>query len=179
MGYAMRDFVCVLTAIVWAGMAGAYADSLFEKYFANADGGKPCYTRIYDAQHLRRNPNQKVRQITLAFDLTKPARDKPVDARQFEVALGLRVRDKTELFLSPAYCSTERSGIVCRVEGDGGTFLIRPGQDDGLTMEVVGDGLRFEGDSDAIEVGGKKSDDNRFILPRIDHERCSIQLKRG
>jgi hypothetical protein len=165
--------------MVCSTATGTYADSLFEKYFANADGGKPCYTRIYDAQHLRRNPNQKVRQITLAFDLTKPGRDKPVGAHQFEVALGLRIRDMNELFLSPAYCSTERTGIVCRVEGDGGTFLIRPGQDDGLTIEVIGDGLRFEGEGDAIEVGGKKSDDNRFILPHIDPERCSIRLRRG
>jgi hypothetical protein len=96
----MRGLACLLTAIVCAATTGAYADSLFEKYFANADGGKPCYTRLYDAQHLRRNPNQKVRQITLAFDLAKPGRDKPVDAHQFEVALGLRVRDMTELFLS-------------------------------------------------------------------------------
>jgi len=49
----------------------SHADSLFEKYFANADGGTPCYTRVYDAQHLRRNPHQKVRQITLAFDHAK------------------------------------------------------------------------------------------------------------
>jgi hypothetical protein len=111
MEYAMRGLACLLTAVVWSTATVAYADSLFEKYFANADGGKPCYTRIYDAQHLRRNANQKVRQITLAFDLTKPGRDKAVDAHQFEVALGLRVRDMTELFLSPAYCSTERSGI--------------------------------------------------------------------
>jgi hypothetical protein len=178
MGYTMRGLAYFFTAIVWATGTGAHADSLFEKYFANADGGKPCYTRIYDAQHLRRNPDQKVRQMTLAFDLAKPGRDKPADARQFEVALGLRVRDMTELVLSPAYCSTERSGVVCRVEGDGGTFRIKPGSNDGLMIEVVGDGLRFEGESDAIEVGGKQSDDNRFNLPRIDPERCSIRLSR-
>jgi hypothetical protein len=149
---------CLFSVILLTTTATVHGDTLFDRYFANADGGKPCYTRIYDAQHLRRNPNQKVRQITLAFDLTKPGRDKPVDAHQFEVALGLRVRDMTELFFSPADCSTERSGIACRVEGDGGTFLIRPGQEDGLTIEVIGDGLRFEGESDAIEVGGKKSE---------------------
>jgi hypothetical protein len=178
MGYAMRDLACLLATIVWATATGAYADSLFEKYFANADGGKPCYMRIYDAQHLKRNPNHKVRQITLAFDLTRPGRDTPVDAHQFEVALGLRAREMTELFLSPAYCSTERSAVVCRIEGDGGTFRIRSGSNDGLTIEVVGDGLRFEGEREAIEVGGKHSDDNRFSLPRIDPERCSVRLKR-
>jgi len=163
-------FGCLFSAILLTTTATVHADTLFDRYFANVDSGKPCYTRIYDAQHLRRNPHQKIRQITLAFDLTKPGRDKPVDAHQFEVALGMRVRDMTELSLSPAHCSTERSGIVCRAEGDGGTFLI---------IEVIGDGLRFEGERDAIEVGGKKSDDNRFILPRIDPERCSIRLRRG
>ena len=66
-----RLAACLFTAIVWATGAVAHADSLFEKYFANADGGTPCYTRVYDAQHLRRNPHQKVRQITLAFDHAK------------------------------------------------------------------------------------------------------------
>ncbi len=173
-----RLAACLFTAIVWATGAVAHADSLFEKYFANADGGTPCYTRVYDAQHLRRNPHQKVRQITLAFDHAKASGDNPADARQFEVALGLTIKGMTELFTSPAYCSAERSGFVCRVEGDGGTFRITPGSSDGLTIEVVGDGLRFEGESGAIEVGGKESDDNRFILSRVGPERCSIRTGR-
>jgi hypothetical protein len=80
-------FGCLLSATLLTTTATVHADTLFDRYFANADGGKPCYTRIYDAQHLRHNPNQKVRQITLVFDVTKPSRDKPMDAQQFEVAL--------------------------------------------------------------------------------------------
>jgi hypothetical protein len=173
-----RVAACSFTAVLWLTGAGAHADSLFEKYFANPDSGRPCYTRAYDAQHLRRNPHQKVRQIILAFHHGKAGRDKPANARQFEVALALMVKDTTELFTSPAYCSTERNGFVCQVEGDGGTFRITPGSNDGLTIEVVGDGLRFEGESNAIEVGGKRSDDNRFILPRVDPERCGIRTGR-
>jgi len=178
MGCTMRGLACFWSAIVLLAGTCAHADSLFEKYFANADDGKQYYTRIYDSQHIRRNPDQKVRQIILTLDVTKPGRDKPSDAAHFEVALGLRIKQVPELFFSPAYCSTERRGVVCRIEGDGGTFRIRPGSNDGLTIEVVGDGLRFEGERGAIEVGGKHSDDNRFSLPRIDPEQCSIRLKR-
>jgi len=156
-----------------------HAGTFFDKYFAGAEGGKTCYTRIYDEQHLKIHPRQRVTQIVLAFDIAKPGGSKPLDGHKFEVALGLRVKDSTALFLSPAYCSTDRSGVVCHVEGDGGTFRIGPGSNDGLTIEVMGDGLRFEGENDAIEVGGKRSDDNRFSLPRIDPERCSIRLRRG
>jgi hypothetical protein len=156
-----------------------HAGTVFDKYFAGAEGGKTCYTRLYDEQHLKIHPRQRVTQIVLAFDIAKSGSSKPLDGHKFEVALGLRVKDASELFLSPAYCSIERSGAVCHVEGDGGTFWIGPGSNDGSTIEVTSEGLRFEGENDAIEVGGKRSDDKRFRLSRIDPARCSIRLRRG
>src|ERR1700733_11741916 len=101
---------CLFAASACATGTGAHADALFEKYFAGADR-MPCYTRVYDAQHLRRNLQQKVRQITLALDRAKVGRQNPAPAGQFEIALGLSVKGMTELFTSPAYCAPERSGI--------------------------------------------------------------------
>jgi hypothetical protein len=163
---------CLLALIAAAFATPLHADPLFDKYFAKADGGTPCYARSYDRQHLRQHSRQKVRQITLAFDLTKAGSDKPADASRFEVTLGLMIKDKTEAFTSPAFCSAERGSFLCYVEGDGGKFRAKPGPADGLTIEIVGDGLRMEGESGFVEVGGKRSDDNLFTLRRVHREQC-------
>ena len=156
----------------------AHADALFDKYFANADGGTPCYTRVYDAQHLKRKPHQKTKQITLALNRANAGSATPSDPGQFEVRLGLMIKNRTEFFTSPAYCSAERGGFLCGVEGDGGQFRIRPGSGDGLTLEVVGDGLRLEGETGAIEIGGHRSDDNLFTLPHVEPKQCSSIVDR-
>jgi len=173
----MKSLVISLPAAVLLAAASAgHADPLFEKYFGNAGGGSPCYAREYDAQHLRQHSRQKITRIALAFDQAKAGTS--ATQEQFEVTLGLMVKGMTEFFASPAYCSVERGGFLCRVEGDGGELRIRPGSGDGLTIEVIGDGLRMEGETGAIEVGGKRSDDNLFTLPRAAIDQCSSMIDR-
>jgi len=46
-------FGCLFGAILLTTTATVHADTLFDRYFANVDSGKPCYTRMYDA--LRRD----------------------------------------------------------------------------------------------------------------------------
>jgi len=133
-----------------------------------------CYLRLYDGQHLARHPNQKVTRIMLAVDPDNLGGQKP----RFGSMLRLNVQGVTEIFSGAAYCSGERGQLVCRIEGDGGTFSIKPGSNDSLTIDVVGDGLRFEGNSGFAEVGGRVSDDNRFILSRVEFERCGVKTRR-
>jgi hypothetical protein len=49
---------------------------------------------------------------------------------------------------------------------------MRPGSGDGLTIQVVGDGLRMEGETGAIELGGKRSDDNLFNVAHAGADQC-------
>jgi hypothetical protein len=163
-------------AIVVAAATVGHADPLFEKYFGRAGSGAPCYTREYDAQHLRQHSRQKITRITLAFDPAKGGTSATED--QFEVTLGFLVKGMTESFTSPAYCSVERGGFMCRVEGDGGEFRMRPGSGDGLIIQVISDGLRMEGETGAIEVGGKRSDDNLFTLAHAGPDQCKSTVDR-
>ena len=159
--YFYASMICV------TGLA-ASADTL------SAAGGMSCYMRVYDGQHLARNPSQKVSRIMFALDPDNLGGQKP----KFGGVLRLNVKGATELFTGSSYCTNERGQLVCRIEGDGGTFKIKPGSNDGLMIDVVGDGLRFEGNSGFAEVGGNTSDDNRFILSRVETELCGVKSKR-
>jgi hypothetical protein len=124
------------------------ANELYDRYFADVDGAKVRYSRTYDAAHLQQHPKQATRLIELRKRISPTG-------GAFEVTLGLMVKGKSELFTSPAYCSTENDGFLCR---DGGTFRLTPSTSSGLTLRVIGDGIRMEGESGFIEVGGKRSD---------------------
>jgi hypothetical protein len=173
----MKILVISLSAVIVVAAATAgHADPLFDKYFGKLGDGAPCYTREYDAQHLRQHSRQKIKRITLAFDPAKVGTSATED--QFEVTLGIMVKGMTEFFTSPAYCSVERSGFLCRVEGDGGEFRMKPASGDGLILQVNGDGLRMEGKTGTIEVGGKRSDDNLFTLAHVGPDQCKSIVDR-
>jgi len=145
----------------------ASADTLF--------AAPSCYMRLYDGQHLARNPKQSVNRIMLAIDADNLGQ---APASRFSSALRVNVKGVRETFTGNALCASERAQLLCGVEGDGGTFRIKPGSNDSLMIEVVGDGLRFEGNSGFAAVGGRVSDDNRFILSRVEFERCGLKPKR-
>ena len=64
--------------------------------------------------------------------------------------------------------------LVLHVEGDGGTFRLKPASGGALALNVLGDELRMEAENGFIEVGGRSSDDNLVILPQIDRRKCII-----
>jgi hypothetical protein len=166
-----RFCLSALTAIL--ATKSATANEQYDRYFAKIDDGNPCYLRTYDAAHLRQHPRQKIRRIELSFKIGNSTTGKPSTSSAFGVTLGLMAKDKSERFSSPAYCSAQSSSFLCQVESDGGTFRLRPAAGGALTLQVVGDGLRMEGLTGFIEVGGKASDDNLFVLPHTARHQCS------
>ena len=142
-------------ALLAAAPAAAETNQFFSNYFDKL--GVVCYARRYDAQHLAQHPRQKVQQIGLYF--TSAAKHTPA---AFEVGLAIVARGTGRSFSSPATCAERGDAIVCNVESDGGTFQLRP-RGSGMTLQVVGDGLRMEG-STFFEAGGTRSDDNLFVL---------------
>ena len=68
-GLTMKLLFILTAAAFTAGpTVAAIADDLYARYFADADGGKPCYARYYDLAHLRAHPKQTVRRIEVDFD---------------------------------------------------------------------------------------------------------------
>jgi hypothetical protein len=163
----MKRILPAALALAAAAPGPAAANELYDAYFAKRAAA--CYARGYNAAHLQRNPQQKVQRIELAFRrVAKSA------ASAFEVRLGLVAKGQTTRFSSPAYCAAEGAAVVCKVEGDGGTFRLGAGPGGALTLEVVGDGLRMEGARGFLEVGGARSDDNRFLLAPVNWQACRV-----
>ena len=145
----------------------AAANEMYDTYFAKR--GTACYARGYNAAHLQQHPKQKVQRIELAF-----RRGPKSAASAFEAGLGLVAKGQTVRFARTAYCSAEGSGILCKLESDGGAFRLEPAPSGALTLEVTGDGLRIEGAAGFLEVGGTFSDDNRFILAPMGWQVCRV-----
>jgi len=163
----MRSFfISVLAgALLAAAPAAAETNQFYSRYFGKH--GNVCYARHYDAAHLAQHPRQKVQQIALAFS---PGRTQTAAA--FEVKLGIVAKGSARRFSSPASCTSREDGVVCKVEGDGGTFELRS-RGAGMMLQVVGDGLRMEGTT-FFEAGGAASDDNLFALPPAAWSQCRV-----
>lgn len=163
----MKRMLPAALALAAAAPGSAAANELYEAYFAKR--GSVCYARGYNAAHLQQHPNQKVQRIELVFRRTSKS-----GAGGFEVTLGLMARGQTARYSSPAACAAEAAAIVCRVEGDGGTFRLAAAPRGTLMLQVVGEGLRMEGARGFLEVGGTRSDDNRFALAPVNWQACRV-----
>ena len=167
----MRTFFSVLLLMLAAGIAPGHAESLFETYFLKAAGGTPCYARQYSAEHLAKNPRQRVVAIEINFQPANP--DGVVNtAKRFDLGIGVRKRGSAEWFTNSAYCSAENDRFECALEGDGGLFQLRPASGGRLRLESKRDTMAFEGEDSFFEFGGRLSDDNVFLLSRADRRIC-------
>ena len=77
--------------------AAATADDIYARYFADADGGKPCYARYYDRTHMGAHPKQTVRRIEVDFDKDfGEGADPKNTAPSFESGIGLMLKRSGE-----------------------------------------------------------------------------------
>jgi len=160
----------ILTATLVAS-APATASFYEEAFQDAATGGIACYARSYDAAHLRANSKQRVTFIAFKVSARKAdgSANRPGD---FEGTLGLRVRNRQELYVKSAYCKPDRSAARCGLESDGGEIRLQAGNDGSLRIDTAGGEIRIEGARDFLEVGGKQSDDNVFRLTRSQADAC-------
>jgi hypothetical protein len=136
---------------------GAGAGPVFDRLTGTA-GGDPCFARVYDADHLRRNPRQKVVRIHLARERVEVAEEN--GPQRFTVRIGFRLRADRDSYETHAVCTGGGTAADCTGEGDTGAFRII----------LAGEVLRIE--VERLEVEGARgaspdlarSDDRVFLL---------------
>ena len=127
-----------------------------------------CFVRIYDRTHLAEHPDQIVMAVKLSITKANHYYD-----YNFSLQMQLRGRDK--ILETAGGCHSERAGIKCSVECDGGSVYVVPHAShammflDRIRMAECGKSF-IEGGEDV--TGGK--DDREFRLDRSDDSVCNI-----
>jgi hypothetical protein len=102
-----------------------------------------CFSRDYDAAHLRAHPAQRVSGIALIYVPRRPYHDgasEPQWDRQggelnFNATLALKLVGKSVTHYAGANCRSPSERVVkCAIDEDGGTF----------TLAQVGNGMRLQ-----------------------------------
>ncbi len=130
-------------------------------------GADPCFARTYDAEHLRRNPRQRVAAIHLVRERVEVAAEN--GPRRFTLRVGFRLRSGTETFSTLAICTPAADGAACAGEGDTGSFRVAP-SGEGLRLTIAR--LEVEGESGS-SPDLARSDDRVFALRAAPASACA------
>jgi hypothetical protein len=145
------------------------------------DGAVACWSRLYDAAHLKAHPDQQVG--AMGFSISYAAETAEF-AEQYSFLIEARMRNG-DVGYNTGPCYENEGQIICGVECDGGSVMVRPASDDGsvfLDLETSGyiwlsGGCGVDdGDGDggfALESG---LDDKRFLLGPMGPGTCEPPL---
>jgi hypothetical protein len=170
LGYGLALGVISALALVHGASAqeASGSTSTAEKLFAGVPGkGKKslCFTRFYDAAHLKSHPDQNVTAMLLLVT-AKPNAE--TNAADYEMSLGVRVRKKKTQYESSGYCS---NGLHCGVECDGGS-LETAIRDEKTILVSIPDRIRVTKPNDEEDAGVFWSDDKLFKLNKVALKDC-------
>jgi hypothetical protein len=150
------------------------------KLVAPIHGRKACYARIYDSEHLKKNPRQQTKSLMLQIQYHYPEKREQHQQPYYLYRLKAQVKGQKAALQASGDCAPDGAKIRCSVECDGGEFF--------LELEKATGGLRLSldqplrmgscGEEDNVEWGaGGKADDKVFRLwetnatcPSIDSE---------
>lgn len=162
-----------IVAAILAASTGLAMPALAQSPFAatfGAAGNSGCYTRAYDAAHLKAHPRQRVTSIAIAYRPVMQSKQRSTAAK-FEVAVGLRVKGDRELYARVGYCQPSSGGFTCSLESDGGHITLTLDGSRGLRLTTTS--IRIEGNKRFIEVGGAASDDSNFAMTQAPSSACA------
>ena len=151
----MRHCFVVCSAILFG--TPLWAQSATDQVFAP---DPPCFSRSYDAAHLAAHPDQQVTLIVVRADTEDMALDATDDLL---VLVDVLTRDAKSSYSGIGYCTPDKAGLTCLMEGDAGGFTLTD-QDGRLRLDVGANGLSFEGTSDFLTLDPNRSDDRTFLL---------------
>jgi hypothetical protein len=145
-------------------------------------GARACFSRVYDAAHLKAHPKQQVTemQFRIAYYIHDPDEFAPNGQRNFyfEVLARLRGHKQPKPLSAMGECRPGDDGksIFCGVDCDGGGVMVkRSGGKILVDLETLGR-LRMTSDCDEDEDGGVELssgvDDKRFLLSKLPASEC-------
>lgn len=172
----------------------------FDALIAPVAGEAACFTRVYDAAHLRQHPKQKVASLTVWLRYESVNSDKPVTA--LAVSLALTERGRPDALYSDGGCTWDANrdtsdrrlikadpkdeGMVCLQSAqpdvfdvtsaeEGGNLILDRGKDRDTLMIYLDNGLAMvkranRGQHRYVEFG---PDDRVFMLRRTDIKNCA------
>ncbi|WP_454745291.1 hypothetical protein [Ciceribacter selenitireducens] len=159
--------VVTLAALLAAGplLAGESEQRvLYGRALEDRELGWACYSRHYDAAHLRTHPDQNVRDIAmLAYRPDWQGADASI--LNFEA----RFRKGGEPVQFSGECPSVDGGVLaCGIECDGGEFSVKTAAGGAILVDLPAE----PGLCDAADGPGFGPDDKRFRLDRVDIGDC-------
>lgn len=166
----MRVPVTALTAFsLWlAAGAAATAGEVYFRLSGGSEASDPCLARTYDADHLARNPAQRVTRFHLIRNrVGVPDED---GAERFTVRIGFRLRNDSDSYAANGICTTNGAAADCLGEGDSGEFRLEL-RDSSVRLTVTR--LEVEG-SRRASPDLARSDDRVFLLHPAPRSACPL-----
>jgi hypothetical protein len=160
--------------------AAAEAGQLAEaKILPPEPGGKACYRRVYDAQHLRDHPRQKITEMlfllrVVGYDKQGGFVAKDPDRIAYNFAISLKRRSDSQALREGGDCLGDKSA-ECVVDCDnGGVIIENSSNGQGLLLRLMDGGIAFGAQCD-LKPGlwvKPDADDKAFLLEPAPSEFC-------
>jgi hypothetical protein len=161
----MKRSMIVATAGALVVAPAASADVMGDLSRAGA-----CWTRTYDAAHLRAHPAQTVTRVSLMSMNSVPGQAKNVRG----VVFGMRQRPGNELSVASAECRASGAGARCTAQMDAGAFRFDSRPKGVLRLTVAGS-LQLERMSGDYTANLASSDDRVFDLSPAPTSACRAE----
>ena len=176
----MTSFRFLATACLSVGVVMATASPTVARPLERHFGEKnSCFGRVYSAEHLKKNGNQRVEEISfhhypktfgvhdgngnIAFD---------PDTAELHFQLNVKFRDSSQVFSDGGSCRPDGNRYRCFIECDGGGFYLEDRAGDSiLLINERGFSVSGCGSEDYREVT-PKTDDRVFRLNRLPAAVC-------
>lgn len=144
-------FGALMTLLAACGPAAAETDRIAAliPILAPQPGNKACYSRAYDAAHLKAHPKQRITAMKFllsvaAYDPAPAGKTKPEDLYYYTFGMSVSRRGDKRLLHTAGDCNSG-DNILCAVDCDGGsvtldkmppadTLIVRLNNDNGITM---------------------------------------------
>ena len=173
-----------LAALLAAFPALADDPSVINQVFGK-DPGKDhvfaCFTRTYDAAHLKAHPKQNVTNMTLLADSPYDGEADP--ARSYTLTMGINFRTLKKQFQAYGGCDgtdAAQKSLNCYIDCDGGSIKVRPKDANSILVDIptgarIYDPSKLDDDNGGQDVPPKAefaSDDKTFLLARVPLDQC-------
>lgn len=172
-----------------AGMPAAFAQAIepgkegeLAKFLPPQDGARVCYSRVYDAEHLKKHPRQQVTEMEfrLTYYTHEPDEFFPKGQRNYYFAVLAKLRGQApdEPLIAEGECAPHGNSISCGVECDGGGVVLTRREAGKVLVDLTALGrLRMTSGCDAEDgvvelVPGE--DDKSFLLSKATESSCPV-----